>query len=135
MKAITIKQPWASLIVDGVKDIENRTWPTNYRGLVLVHAGSAKQYPFTRILTPYQIEEADGKLDYKQPFDVLFPKGAIIGTVNIVDCVTNHPSIWAERVKWQEEKQIYNWILSNPVRFDKPILDVKGKLSFWNYNL
>ena len=35
MKAITIKQPWASLIVHGIKDIENRTWRTNYRGRVL----------------------------------------------------------------------------------------------------
>ena len=32
MKALTIKQPWASLIVHGIKDIENRTWRTDYRG-------------------------------------------------------------------------------------------------------
>jgi hypothetical protein len=38
MKAITIKQPWAFLIVEGVKDIENRTWKTNFRGRVLIHA-------------------------------------------------------------------------------------------------
>ena len=146
MKAITIKQPWASLIVDGVKDIENRTWATNYRGLVLVHAGSAKQNAFSKILTPQQIYEADGKLNYKQSFDSLFPKGAIIGTVNIVDCVINHPSIWAEKTQVlpvgkeyvacpKGVRPIYNWVLSNPIRFDEPILNVKGKLSFWNYNL
>ena len=39
MKAITIKQPWASLIVEGIKDIENRTWKTSFRGRVLIHAG------------------------------------------------------------------------------------------------
>ena len=38
MKAISIRQPFASLIVAGVKDIENRSWPTNYRGPVLIHA-------------------------------------------------------------------------------------------------
>lgn len=38
MKAITIKQPWASLIAAGLKDIENRTWKTNFRGRVLIHA-------------------------------------------------------------------------------------------------
>ena len=38
MKAITIKQPWASLIVAGIKDIENRTWKTSFRGRVLIHA-------------------------------------------------------------------------------------------------
>lgn len=42
MKTITVKQPWASLIVEGIKDIENRTWKTNFRGRVLVHA-AAKQ--------------------------------------------------------------------------------------------
>lgn len=40
MKTISIKQPWASLIVEGVKDIENRTWRTKFRGRVLVHAGA-----------------------------------------------------------------------------------------------
>ena len=38
MKVITIKQPWASLIVSGLKNIENRTWKTNFRGRVLIHA-------------------------------------------------------------------------------------------------
>jgi hypothetical protein len=41
MRIITIKQPWAHLIVAGTKNIENRNWPTNYRGPVLVHAGVA----------------------------------------------------------------------------------------------
>jgi hypothetical protein len=38
MKIISIKQPWASLIVHGLKDVENRTWPTRYRGPLLIHA-------------------------------------------------------------------------------------------------
>lgn len=38
MKAITIKQPWASLIAHGIKDIENRTWRTNNCGRILIHA-------------------------------------------------------------------------------------------------
>ena len=38
MKAITIRQPWASLIVHGIKDIENRSWQTNFRGRVLIHS-------------------------------------------------------------------------------------------------
>jgi hypothetical protein len=40
MKTLTIKQPWASLIVEGLKDIENRTWATKFRGRVLVHAAA-----------------------------------------------------------------------------------------------
>jgi hypothetical protein len=38
MKIISIRQPWAPLIVSGIKDVENRTWRTNYRVLVLIHA-------------------------------------------------------------------------------------------------
>lgn len=42
MKAISIRQPWAWLIVNGFKDIENRSWDTKYRGAVLIHASAAK---------------------------------------------------------------------------------------------
>jgi len=65
----------------------------------------------------------------------------IIGKVDIVDCVINHPSIWAEKSIPQHSgffdvsrnKPIYNWVLENPVLFPEPILGVKGKLSFWDY--
>jgi hypothetical protein len=40
MKAITVRQPWAWLVVTGKKDIENRTWRTHYRGKLLIHAAS-----------------------------------------------------------------------------------------------
>ena len=58
MKVITVKQPHASLIIEGVeadtiiliKDIENRTWKTNFRGRVLIHdmtdEQAAKEYSF-----------------------------------------------------------------------------------------
>ena len=39
MKALSIQQPWAFLIVNGLKDIENRDWSTTFRGLIYVHAG------------------------------------------------------------------------------------------------
>ena len=39
MKALSVRQPWAELIVAGLKDVENRTWRTDYRGPVLIHAG------------------------------------------------------------------------------------------------
>lgn len=68
---------------------------------------------------------------------------SIIGSVEIVDCVINHPSVWAEKsnVKWMttrkgreiEARPIYNWVLANPILFDEPILNVKGMLGFWNY--
>jgi hypothetical protein len=45
MRAICIRQPWAHFIVKGFKDIENRSWKTNYRGPILIHAGETEFYP------------------------------------------------------------------------------------------
>ncbi|MCU6777351.1 ASCH domain-containing protein [Phocaeicola fibrisolvens] len=127
MKAISIKQPWASLIAHGIKDIENRTWkcPQKYIGQrVLIHA--SLNDGFGRILNEQQIFKL-----YIQKFGLdcnKLPHGAIIGSVVISDCVQDHPSVWAE-------KGCYNWVLKDAVLFDKPIEGVKGKLGFWNYNL
>lgn len=122
MKALTIKQPWASLIVEGIKDIENRTWRTNYRGRIYVHC--SKPTKFDVKMTDPQTIAAMPVL--KQAFDGTMPFGAIIGEVDIIDCVQNHPSAWAEQGAW-------NWVLANPVKYDRPILNVKGALSFWKF--
>lgn len=71
------------------------------------------------------------------------PISAIIGEVDIIDCVVNHESVWAEKTpivgKTLEgeplikTKPIYNWVLANPILYDPPIIDVKGRLNFWNY--
>lgn len=122
-KTITIKQPWAALIAHGIKDIENRTWRTNFRGKVLIHVSAPKKFNVS--LTDEQTILATPVL--KSAFDGTMSFGAIIGEVEIVDCVQNHPSIWAEKGVW-------NWVLANPVLYDQPIHNVKGKLSFWEYN-
>lgn len=153
MKALSIKQPWASLVCTprldnpllGIKDIENRTWATKYRGKIYVHVSGKTQ--FNVQLTDEQTKLAIPVL--KTAFDGTMPFGAIIGTVDIVDCVINHGSIWAERTpscsphypnglpaymgKGREDA-IYNWVLANPVLFDKPIFNVKGKLSLWEFD-
>lgn len=144
MKTISIKQPWASLICTaseddpqlGIKDIENRTWPTKFRGRVLVHASAKKIASPFDLLTNEQYDSisqenriiANNSLEY----------GAIIGSVEIVDCVVNHPSIWAEKASGHypfPKQVIYNWVLANPVLFAKPITNVKGKLSFWDFDI
>ena len=144
MKAITVKQPWASLITSGIKNIENRTWKTNFRGRVLIHAGAAKTSGLmARYLNNEQLLAFREKIGWSG-LDFLEPQGAIIGSVEIVDCVINHPSIWAEKTEWkygvsgpvgnQEyiHPVIWNWVLSHPIQFLKPI-PTKGKLSFWDY--
>lgn len=68
------------------------------------------------------------------------PTFTIQGSVEIIDCVINHESIWAEKCdpvfKYGTDKVIeatYNWVLANPILFDNPISNVKGRLLFWDY--
>lgn len=139
MKAISIRQPWASLIVHGIKDIENRTWacPKKYIGQrVLIHA-SASPWIWNHVLN--YINSVNKKLlpvfinsGYNGTWLRNLPTGSIIGSVEIVGCSINHSSIWAEKTDRYYEKPIYNWVLANPVLFEKPI-PAKGKLSFWDY--
>ena len=129
MKAISIKQPWASLIAHGIKDIENRTWrcPKKYLGQrVLIHVSSSKRIR-TWTFAQDDVLRKNPSIHYDCVYGG-FPKGAIIGSVVIADCVQNHPSVWAEKGVW-------NWVLKDAVLFDKPIQNVKGKLSFWEYNM
>ncbi len=44
MKALTICQPYAELIMRGVKRVENRTWATRYKGALLIHAGKSREW-------------------------------------------------------------------------------------------
>ncbi|MDE2106620.1 MAG: ASCH domain-containing protein [Patescibacteria group bacterium] len=122
MKALSIKQPWAHLIVNGIKDIENRDWPTKQRGIVAVHS-SAK-------LERAEMKSAcDLLMQICIPFsarrfqDEKFPTGSILGTVEIVDCVAESDSLWFFGK--------YGFVLQNPVAFDVPI-PCRGALGFWN---
>ncbi|MBO4965935.1 MAG: ASCH domain-containing protein [Muribaculaceae bacterium] len=124
MKALTIKQPWADLIIAGVKDIENRRWKTSYRGRVLIHTSKS---PCSRgDLDAYPLSALSENINLDKYAPGRFTNGAIIGSVDIVDCVMNHPSEWAE-------KGVYNWVLANPKKYDSPICNVKGMLGLWDY--
>lgn len=133
MKALTIKNPWALLIAAGIKDIENRTWRTNFRGRIYIHAGQSlacKPSRLKELLTIDQFNVVNTYQAYRQVLGLGFKQSCIIGEVDIVDCVLNHSSIWAEKTE-PDQKPIWNWVLANPVLYDKPIDNVKGKLSFW----
>lgn len=128
-KALSIKQPWASLIAHGIKDVENRTWKTHFRGRIYIHS-SAKGVPNFTFTHEQHLAI---------PFEFDCPYSAIIGEVDIVDCVINYDSIWAEKSDFDSYDDeapssiIYNWVLENAELYDQPILNVKGKLSFWDY--
>jgi hypothetical protein len=82
MKIISIRQPWAALIVHGFKDVENRTWPTRYRGPVLVHAS----------LRPDNISSDEIERRFEVRLENELPLGGIVGITDIIDCVRPHPS-------------------------------------------
>lgn len=85
MKALSILQPWAWLIVTGRKDIENRVWHTGFRGPVLIHAG--KTYP------KRDFEDDCMQWDgYPQTRDEMI--GGIVGIATITGCVSKSESRW-----------------------------------------
>lgn len=147
MKALTVKQPFAHLICVGIKDVENRTWkcPEKYIGeRVLIHSSSKRSLDLFAIN-----DEQHRDILHKQVVLGLSGRysidySAIIGSVKIVGCTINHPSVWAEKTEGamvghtfvtpKGVKTTWNWILEDAILFDEPILNVNGKLSFWESN-
>ena len=119
--ALSIRQPWAWLIVHGFKDIENRDWPTNFRGRLLVHAGQtmARSYYDTVVadLT------AAGLCPANIPAYEDLPRGGFVGWTSITDCCQHHPSPW-------KQDGTHGFVLrdSSPI----PFVPWKGRLGFFN---
>lgn len=102
--ALSIRQPWTGVIVGGAKDVENRTWPTRFRGPVLLHAGKAAvdedDWEYVREILRANRDRLklgvcalapDGS---EWPRDKELPRGGIVGVAEIVDCVDNLNSPW-----------------------------------------
>ncbi|MDR2425267.1 MAG: ASCH domain-containing protein [Prevotellaceae bacterium] len=130
MKVLSVKNPWAYLICIGVKDVENRSWTTKYRGTLLIHVPSknAGQVSVLSSCTKEQMQAIEGKGVFHPQHPMCSDTciSSIIGMVDLVDCVTNSQSIWAEAF-------FCHWILKNPVLFDHPIENVSGQLNIWDY--
>jgi len=138
MKTLSVKQPWSTLLFYG-KDIENRSWRTNYRGELLIHVSSKPLITLTdawnngyltrkivEFIKNNNIEEFIlNKYGFEQYCKGL-PTSCILGKVTLIDCVRDSRSIWAEEDCW-------HWIIENPILFDKPIENIKGKLNLWEY--
>jgi hypothetical protein len=115
MRAISIKQPHAYSILHLGKSVENRVWRTNHRGPLLIHAGKRQDVPARREL------EA---LGFLLPDDLV--TGGIVGVVDLVDVVEDHPSRWAMDGH-------FHWILANPRPL--PFVELAGKLGLWETGL
>lgn len=126
-KTLSIQQPYALLAAMGIKDIENRTWKTDYRGRIYIHACSCKSAKNIKYaLTPEQKEIVNRNLlIYAFLEDKELMYSSIIGHVDLVDIVEDSSSVWAV-------KDHYHWILKNPVLFESPYINIKGQLNFWD---
>ena len=95
MMALSIRQPWAWLIVNGHKDVENRSWSTKHRGEILIHAGQQLDREAHRDLMQ-GIHPVTGRAS---KLNLLYPAmeaelGGIVGIAEIRDCVTRSDSEW-----------------------------------------
>lgn len=97
MKVLSIRQPWAWLIVNGLKDIENRSWPTKFRGPVLIHASKGMTRAEYSAACNFAFWAFGGCLpDQGQRIPAFhdLDRGGIVGVAEIVDCVTQSSSPW-----------------------------------------
>lgn len=127
MKVLSIKEPFASLISKNIKHIETRSWKTNYRGELYIHASLTKNDTSKR----KELLELTKDIDLKP--------GYILCKCDLIDCiymdedfVKNIKNNKIESICGRYEIGRYAWILDN-IQIIKPIL-AKGKLGIWNYS-
>lgn len=151
MKAITLTQPWATLIAIGAKRIETRGWPTQYRGPLLIHAAKGlasiggaegllaicQQPPFSDALR----ERYEGKT-----YGQALPFGAAVAVCRLSDCVPTDPGMFEdeplvmvhqtaharerERAFGDYSPGRYGFVLDDVVPLPQPIA-CKGALGLW----
>lgn len=123
MKCLTIKQPWASLIINGYKKYEFRSWKTYYRGKIYIHAGLSKE---------------KNMIDKVKNYNLEYISGAIIGEAEIIDCILVDKNfndlLYKENnlVYGDNHVGMYAWKLINIKKYQEPIY-IKGKLGLWEY--
>ena len=123
MKVITLKQPWATLVAEGLKKYEFRSWKFNYRGEILIHAGKGVD------------KEAMKKFEH---LNLNYPQAKIIAKVKILDCIELNDGINRQIIEENElvyghkyDRTGYVWKLEvvEKIEDDKVI---SGKQGIWN---
>ncbi len=128
MKVLTLKEPFASLIGEGIKTIETRSWKTNYRGEIFIHASKSKidsNDESVRVL----LNAMTGQLHY----ETIFLK------CNLVDCILIDKDFAYEAEQSNKLNYLagdysegrYAWVLEDVEYI--PAITAKGKLGLWNY--
>lgn len=125
VKVLTLKQPWATLVAEGIKKYEFRTWKTNYRGKVLIHAGAG-------------VDKKE--LSRFKDLNLEYPSKKIIAEVEIEDCLElddklNDKIIQENNIAYGSKKRTgYAWKLKNVKKIDIN-KEINGKLGLWNIDL
>ncbi len=162
IKAITLWQPWASLLAIGAKIFETRPWSTRYRGPIAIHAARKPEdstleemFPHTDHMTTQEIDFMSALRSSIKDFDAgELPHGAIIATAELVDChkivlyggrgISSTDPGWIETPSGIYEptrKEIlfgdwskgrYAWEFKNMRMLETPIPS-SGKHGLWNY--
>lgn len=154
MKALTLTQPWATLVGIGAKRLETRSWTTKYRGPVAIHA--AKVFPVKAqqlcFLEPFRLY-LDGYVDFGTPYlgSHRFPLGYIVATCDLVDIIRigdklEHYFYPVNGVGYfsipPDEPELsfgdytpgrYAWILANVKQLKEPEI-ARGALGLWDVN-
>lgn len=131
MKAITLWQPYATLIALGAKQYETRSWSTPYRGKLAIHAAAKNDAEVWRYIMDYPVQKALRDHGYREPM----PFGAVVCIAELVVCHRTD-SFFVSR----EERNVGNfapgrwaWELKVIELFDTPIL-AKGAQGLWNWD-
>jgi len=128
--ALSCRQPWATLLCTGIKDIENRSWPTDYRGRIYIVASTGNETGiFRHKLAPLDVQQIVEEQMHKGnlPSYNSYPQSAVIGYVDIEDCTKEHViSPWGNG-------STYNWKITNAYIFDEPqCVGIKAQFFFFD---
>jgi len=128
MKVLSLKEPYASLIKEKIKTVETRSWKTNYRGKLYIHASQSK--------SPINNERLKSLTK-----NIELNPGHILCKCNLVDCIYMTKEYVEQMRKDNYDVYIcgeykegrYAWILKDIVPLKEPI-KAKGQLNIWNYH-
>jgi activating signal cointegrator 1 len=138
MKALSLMQPWATLVVIGAKRFETRSWQTTHRGLLLIHAARSWNATQQQLCTVEPFLSALRLAGHDLPDDL--PRGAVLGCVDLLECLrVDQADQWlaANDAAYEREKSFgdyrpgrWAWRLANPRRFRTPVI-LGGKLGLF----
>lgn len=134
VKVITLKQPWAYLYAIGAKKNETRSWKTEFRGELFIHASAKINFSDLELCR----ESPHFKKYIPDPSSGILVQGAIIGKVNLTDIVRTEEILDTisseEKAFGDYSANRYAWKGEGAVLLPNPIF-LKGKLSIWDYEM